>query len=102
MQYEFRKNHITVKNELPHEVRLAVLAQAEPLHQVILNLLINSVHAIESAQKSGRKSDHFIKISAESDERNWVLKIEDSGCGIPKSHMTSLFKPFFTTKDIGL
>jgi two-component system, NtrC family, sensor kinase len=102
MQYEFKKNNIIVKNELPSEVRLAVVAQAEPLHQVILNLLINSVHAIEAAQKMGRGTDHFIRISATSNDENWVLNFEDSGCGIPKSNMTNIFKPFFTTKDIGV
>ncbi len=102
MQHEFRKNNINVKNEVPPDMRLTVLAQAEPLHQVILNLLINAVHAIESAKKSGRSDGHFIRISARSNDAKWVLNFEDSGCGIPKNNMPNIFKPFFTTKDIGV
>lgn len=102
MQHEFRRHSITVKNELPNEVRLAVLAQAEPLHQVFLNLLVNSVHAIETAQKNGIQKEYFIKISAELTNKDWIINFEDSGCGIAKINLGNVFKPFFTTKDTGV
>ncbi len=102
MQHEFRKNNITVHNELPSDMRMAVVAQAEPLHQVILNLLINSVHAIETSKKSDSTRDHFIRIVENHNDQSWTINIEDSGCGISKTNLSSLFKPFFTTKEIGL
>jgi signal transduction histidine kinase len=102
MNHEFRKNHIRIENTLPDESEVKIRAESEPLHQVILNLLVNSVHAIDSAVKAGRNEGHFIKVSSSLVENHWILSIQDTGCGISPNHMKSLFKPFFTTKDIGV
>jgi signal transduction histidine kinase len=101
MQHEFRKHDIILKNELPSNVRISVVAQIESLNQVILNLLINSIHAIESARKAGRVQGHFIRISAHATETQWIVNFEDSGCGISKTNLRNVSKPFFTTKEIG-
>lgn len=77
-----------------------VKGEPGPLGQVILNILVNSVHAIEDAKKSGKK-DHVIKIEALQHGSSIELSIEDTGCGIPEKNLAQLFKPFFTTKDIG-
>lgn len=96
------KWNIQVTNEMIESVSVPVRANAGPLHQVIFNLLLNSVHAIETAILGGRKDDHSIRISGVGAERQYILSIEDTGCGISKSNLTNLFKPFFTTKDIGV
>lgn len=100
--HEFRKYEVEIKNELTSDIPITVKAEAGPLHQVFLNLLINSLHAIESAVKNGQKCPHFIRISAAVMGSQWVVKIEDSGCGISEKNMKNLFKPFFTTKGIGV
>jgi signal transduction histidine kinase len=102
MNHEFRKNHIRIVNTLPGESEVKIRAESEPLHQVILNLLVNSVHAIVSAVKAGRKEEHFIRMGASLVENHWILSIQDTGCGISPNHMKNLFKPFFTTKDVGV
>jgi PAS domain S-box-containing protein len=102
MAHELHQHEIEIKNELNEDIPITVKALAEPLHQVVLNLLVNSVHAIESAMKDGRKSGHFIKISVEDLETQWSLLVEDTGCGISSENLGNLFKPFFTTKDIGV
>lgn len=98
MGHEFRKLGIEVKNELPANIR--VRAQSGPLHQVFLNLLVNAEHAIESAKLNG-KTSHSIRIFAAEEDGFWRISVQDSGCGIPAKNLSSLFKPFFTTKDIG-
>ena len=100
--HELRKHSIEIKNLLGTHVPIQVRAEAQPLHQVLLNLLVNSVHAIDSAVHSGRTAPHFIRITAYDLEDYCVLNVEDTGCGISEKNMKNLFKPFFTTKGIGL
>ncbi|MDR3608582.1 MAG: ATP-binding protein [Oligoflexia bacterium] len=104
MAHELRKHEIEIKNELvqAQSVPIAVRAEAGPLHQVLLNLLVNSVHAIETAMKGGRTTGHFIRVSVQDMGTQWALTVEDTGCGISEKNLKNLFKPFFTTKDIGV
>lgn len=102
MTHEMAKNHIQVINELPGPIDIAVKAEAGPLHQVLLNLLVNSVHAIQSVVSQGRREGHFIRISLNDFNDKWQLNVEDSGSGISETNLKHLFKPFFTTKDIGV
>jgi signal transduction histidine kinase len=102
MAHELRKHSIEIRNDLTQNTPITVRADAEPLHQVLLNLVINSVHAIESAMKEGRTNEHFIRISIQDLDSAWSLNIEDTGCGISDKNLKNLFKPFFTTKDIGV
>ena len=102
MAHELRKHGIEIKNQIDQMVPLRVFAEAGPLHQVLLNLIVNSVHAIESAIQGGRTTGHFIQIGVKSLAKEWVFSLQDSGCGISKANMLNLFRPFFTTKDIGV
>ena len=101
MGHEFKKNSIHFINELGEDVM--VKADPGPLHQVFLNLFVNSLHAMETAKKQGVRVDgHFLKITATDKKDKWQISVEDSGCGIPDENLSQLFKPFFTTKDVGV
>jgi signal transduction histidine kinase len=93
---ELSRNNIVVENAV--EDTAAVMAESGPLHQVFLNLLINSIHAIQSKEDVERK----IRISTDRSSLGWVVAISDSGCGISDENMKNLFKPFFTTKKAGM
>jgi signal transduction histidine kinase len=101
MGHEFERNGIALELSI-HEDDVTVTAEAEQLHQVVLNLLVNALHAISSASQSGRSSGHFVRVSVLDKGPHWELGVQDSGCGISKENMRNLFKPFFTTKEIGL
>ncbi len=101
LAHEFKTHQIELKNEVNFDSTVKVKVQAEPLHQVLLNLLINSIHAIETAVKSGRPDSHFIRLWTEERAGLWYLNVYDSGCGISEENQRQLFKPFFTTKEIG-
>lgn len=75
-----------------------VFAEAGALHQVFLNLLVNSMHAIQSV---GPTRHHKIEIESKKTNSKWDIAVTDTGCGISNKNMKQLFKPFFTTKDIG-
>lgn len=101
MGHELRKHQIALSLEVPDDVKIQ--GESSALHQVLLNVLVNAVHAIESAARDqGRTVDHRIRIQARRAEAQWVIEISDTGCGISEANKRNLFKPFFTTKDIGI
>lgn len=70
------------------------------LNQVILNLLINAAHAIaDVVGDSGDKGK--IRVSTRGEATHAVIRIQDSGTGIPEAARPRVFEPFFTTKDVG-
>src|SRR5262249_30538440 len=74
------------------EVVPGVLARAEagPLSQVLINLLINASHAIDGKGE--------IRVRARREDQRVILDVEDTGRGIPSEVLPRLFEPFFTTK----
>ena len=64
------------------------------------DLIVNAAHAIGAAvgdsQEKGR-----IGISTISDGDMVEIRIQDTGCGIPKDLRERIFEPFFTTKEVG-
>ena len=101
MGYELKRNEVEIRNEVNQMLSLKSTGGAESLHQVLLNLVVNSLHAIQSAVKGGRRGGHYIRFFIERKENSLALCVEDSGCGISKQNLRNLFKPFFTTKDVG-
>ncbi len=101
MGHELKKAGVEIKNEITELKSLKATGGTESLHQVLLNLIVNSLHAIQSAAKQGRTENHFIRVYLENVGKYVFLCVEDSGCGISKQNLRNLFKPFFTTKDIG-
>jgi two-component system, NtrC family, sensor kinase len=67
------------------------------LNQVILDLLINGIDAIEAA---GRP-DGQIAVATRRQGAGIVVEITDNGCGIPADVLPRIFDPFFTTKPLG-
>jgi PAS domain S-box-containing protein len=72
---------------------LCGLVDERALHQVMLNLLTNSVSALE------RRHNPAIFISLMRKKRNFIhIRFQDNGCGLSEETKKRLFKPFFTTK----
>jgi two-component system NtrC family sensor kinase len=83
----------TFFEELP-----ALLCNPEQINQVLLNLIVNSAHAIASQKRS---SFGTISIHTSFDSSNIYCRIADDGPGIPKEFRSRIFEPFFTTKSTG-
>ncbi|WDP93349.1 MAG: cache domain-containing protein [Desulfobacter sp.] len=63
---------------------------------VLINIILNAL----DATGSGGKIE--LSVNPNSSEKGGaVIRISDTGCGIPPEHINRLFDPFFTTKDVG-
>ena len=71
------------------------------LNQAFLNILVNAAHAISDRVKEGSITKGAIRIKTEADNEGVMVRIEDTGGGIPDSIRNRIFDPFFTTKQIG-
>jgi PAS domain S-box-containing protein len=69
------------------------------LQQVIINLVINAVEAMQSIE--GRPRELTIR-SGRQDTDKVFLAVADNGSGIPDSDAERVFTPFFTTKSSGM
>lgn len=95
-----------IKGEMPSEVEINfnvaadIEASLDPkrIQQVLINLIQNSVQAIEAEKGS-------VTINAwedvEDDAKMLYCQIQDNGQGISQKDLEKIFVPFFTTKDVG-
>jgi signal transduction histidine kinase len=70
------------------------------MNQVVLNVLINAVHAIEDRQRRDARRGKILLRTWESDDRV-MFTVTDDGVGIADENVDRVFDPFFTTKDVG-
>lgn len=77
-----------------------VLCHVNEINQTILNLLINSAHAIrDSRGEEGEKGKIILRTFQQ--DGMLTLTISDNGHGIPEEIQEKVFDPFFTTKEVG-
>jgi len=86
---EARHRQVQVKVELPDGLP-EVEAEPALLEEVILNLASNALDAMPDGGE--------LRLSAEALDDHVVVKLEDTGVGIPKQHLASILEPHFTTK----
>lgn len=73
----------------------------DELQQVILNMLVNSVHAVEEKKQSGLIEKGLISIKTGHSDNTCIITIKDNGCGISEENIRKIYDPFFTTKEVG-
>lgn len=87
------KYRAEVKTQVP-ESSVWVLANPSKLYQVLMNLLINAVQAIE--HDNGQVC---LVLRTQGDQA--LIDVTDNGKGIADEDLSKIFDPFYTTKDIG-
>ena len=71
-----------------------VIGDTSMLSQVVLNLVMNACHALDSGGE--------IRVrTADAGEDRVAIEVEDTGCGIPEDRLEAIFEPFYTTKPEG-
>jgi len=94
LENECRLRRIELEKHLSGEIP-ALLLDANQIEQMLVNLLLNAIQAIE-------KEGTVTLWSYVSPDRKCVrIDISDTGCGIPPEHLSKIFEPFFSTKPKG-
>jgi signal transduction histidine kinase len=75
-----------------------ILADRVQLQQVIINLMMNGIEAMQSVMDRPRE----LLIQSARDETQLVVSVTDCGVGISAENADRLFNPFFTTKSNGM
>lgn len=102
----FPKN-ILFEIDRPRELR-TVLGDPTQLHQVFMNLCVNARDAMPLGGKlrvtleNVTVDEMYADMNPDAKAGPYTMvKIEDTGSGIPQSIKDKIFEPFFTTKEIG-
>jgi two-component system NtrC family sensor kinase len=96
--YAVRTSSIDVIIDLDDEIPL-IHADADQLHQVLLNLIINAQQSLQE-----RPGPRRIRVTSQFDAKGDVVRVTvaDNGPGIPAAVRARVFEPYFTTKPIGV
>lgn len=70
-------------------------------NQCILNLVVNASHAIGDVVKKNPGTKGIITVQTRRDNDHVVVRVTDTGTGIPEKVRPHIFEPFYTTKDVG-
>ena len=85
-------------NNTPEEIR----TQESQFHQMLVNLIKNSVEAIDELTASiGISGPPFIKVRCYVKLNSFILEVVDNGIGIEKDKFTVIFEGDYTTKESG-
>ena len=77
-----------------------VICHGGQINQVVLNLVVNSAHAIaDFVKQHGGRGKISVKTAFDGDCA--LISITDTGGGIPEGIRARIFDPFFTTKEVG-
>jgi two-component system C4-dicarboxylate transport sensor histidine kinase DctB len=93
LESEFVRHEVQLDTDIRDSVQ--VVGDAVRTEQVLINLMRNALDAVESAAE--RKVAVVLQVEA----HEAVVRIRDSGSGIPEQVAQHLFEPFFTTKPSG-
>lgn len=97
MRSEFIEARVEVRLELAPALPAINAARVE-LQQVLVNLLVNALHAMENTPPEQR----FIEVKTASEAGSVRFGIRDRGHGIDPERLPRIFEPFFSTKASGL
>jgi signal transduction histidine kinase/CheY-like chemotaxis protein len=97
-EYGLRTDGIAARLELAPSLP-GISADADQLHQVIINLLVNAQQALASG--AGPDRTLTLRTAVGSLPRTVILEVADNGPGVPEGARRRIFEPFFTTKPQG-
>jgi len=92
MKFEIAGAGITVDTDLA-KANPQILMDERYMKQAVLNILKNAISAMPDGG--------MLRVQTVQKGNELLLKISDTGVGIPDEHMGKIFEPYFTTKDFG-
>jgi PAS domain S-box-containing protein len=108
---ELVRGSLSVNSELQITLpskSLYVIADPTQVHQIVMNLCTNAMHAIGergtirvSIEALDAPTERAFAHTTLAPGRYAVVKVEDTGRGMDATTLGRLFEPFFTTKEVG-
>ncbi len=96
LRNSFQEKKIILERSCPSDLP-AVVVDGDKLRQVFLNILRNSVEAVDEGGKIGLA----LSLIKENGVKRVRIRLSDNGYGIPEKDWDNIFEPFFTTKPSG-
>jgi signal transduction histidine kinase len=90
MEPDFELAGVALEADIPPAT---ILADEAMLRQILVNLLLNSLHASPAGTT--------VRILMRPQGRRWQLVVEDQGTGIPAEMLPNIFKPYVTGSSSG-
>ncbi|MGN5765178.1 two-component sensor histidine kinase AdeS [Acinetobacter calcoaceticus] len=84
---KLKASNLNIQTEISNDI---VNCDVRRMEQVLIALIDNAVRYANAGT---------LKIKSYVDQREWILKIEDEGPGIPIEYQSELFKPFFRVEE---
>lgn len=97
LEPEFNRRAVVPGLALP-AAPVTVLAEPVALEQIIHNLLMNALQALEQVAPGERQLTVAVSASA----AQGCISVSDSGPGMTEEVLARIFEPFFTTREAGL
>jgi signal transduction histidine kinase len=96
LEPEFARHHVAAS--LAGDTPVSVAAEPVALEQIVHNLLMNALQALDQVPPAERK----LVVAAEASGAEGILRVTDSGRGIDPAVLPRIFEPFFSTREHGL
>jgi len=93
MRFRIRAANAELRLDLPEEP-VCILADASQIKQVLINLMINGVDALEQSDR------RVLEVCIGIEDAYASLSVGDTGSGISPDKLNRIFDPFYTTKSV--
>ncbi|MBC34837.1 MAG: two-component sensor histidine kinase [Bacteroidetes bacterium] len=98
-EFQFDKSNISVLKKYKNKA-VYISGSANQLEQVILNIILNSIDAIDEKRVADKSFKGKITINFTPNHSRVILTIINNGEKIPEEYIHEIFDPFFTMKKI--
>jgi len=102
MGQQLRVHQIEVELELDPK-GIYIMADHNRLEQVFINLVTNAMYAMDDKglRWGNKKWRRLLRIGSFHADGQALIKVSDTGKGIPRDIIDKIFEPFFTTRKVG-
>jgi two-component system NtrC family sensor kinase len=92
LSHQQRGENVELQINTPEDLP-PVSGDESQLQQAVIALATNAIDAMPNGG--------VLKITSRRNRRSVLVKVSDTGVGIPQENLTKIFEPFFTTKEVG-
>ncbi len=97
--FQLESSKITIEKSF-EQTKILISGSPNHLEQVFVNIILNSIDAINEKRLSTPNHWGLIRINVKQNSTEVCISFTDNGIGMPDDKVASLFDPFFTLKKI--